>query len=76
LALTRDVLEGLGLSDAEVRQSIDTFEAFDRRRLYEDYKHRSDPDKLRARAMKQAEELEQLFAQDERDEQEQVPQGR
>jgi monovalent cation:proton antiporter-2 (CPA2) family protein len=69
LALTRDVLEGLGLSESEARQTIDTFSEYDRRRLYEGYKHRSDPEKLRARAMQQAEELEQLFAQDEREEQ-------
>jgi glutathione-regulated potassium-efflux system protein KefB len=67
LALTRDLLEGLALDPQEARRVTDTFAAHDRRRLYEDYRHRSDPDKLRARAMQQAEELEQLFAQDERE---------
>jgi glutathione-regulated potassium-efflux system protein KefB len=65
LALTRDVLEGLGLSENEARQTIDTFTAFDRRRLYENYQHRSNPERLRARLMKQNEELEELFAGDE-----------
>jgi glutathione-regulated potassium-efflux system protein KefB len=69
LALTRDVLEGVGLSEREARQTIDTFSAYDRRRLYENYQHRSDPEKLRARLMKQAEELEELFVQDEREQQ-------
>jgi glutathione-regulated potassium-efflux system protein KefB len=64
LELTRDVLKGLGMSDAEVRKTTETFSAWDRRRLYEDYQHRSDPEKMRARAMKQSQELEQLFLED------------
>jgi glutathione-regulated potassium-efflux system protein KefB len=67
LALTRDVLEGLGLSETEARQTIDTFTAFDRRRLYENYQHRSNPERLRARLMKQNEELEELFVEDEQE---------
>jgi monovalent cation:proton antiporter-2 (CPA2) family protein len=69
LALTNDVLEGLGLSASEARQTIDTFRAFDRRRLYENYQDSSDPEKLRARLMKQNEELEELFVQDEQERQ-------
>jgi hypothetical protein len=55
------------LSETEARQTIDTFTAFDRRRLYENYQHRSDPERLRARLMKQNEELEQLFVEDEQE---------
>jgi len=67
LALTRDVLEGVGLSETEARETIDAFTAFDRRRLYENYQHHSDPERLRARLMKQNEELEELFRQDEQE---------
>jgi glutathione-regulated potassium-efflux system protein KefB len=64
LELTRDLLKGLGMPEKEVREVTETFSAYDRRRLYEDYQHASDPEKLWARAMKQAEELEQLFMGD------------
>ena len=42
LDLTREVLRGLGLPEREVRYTVDTFQAMDRRRLYEDYKHYTD----------------------------------
>ena len=64
LELTRDLLKGIGMPENEVRAAMDTFVTYDRRRLYEDYQHRSDPEKMRARAMKQYEELEQLFLED------------
>jgi voltage-gated potassium channel Kch len=67
LALTRDVLEGLGMSASEARQTVETFSTYDRRRLYEDYPHRSDLEKMRARALRQADELAELFAQDEQE---------
>jgi hypothetical protein len=47
-----------------VRFAVDTFRDADRRRLYDDYKHYTDIDKLRARARTHAQELEDLFAQD------------
>jgi glutathione-regulated potassium-efflux system protein KefB len=64
LDLTREVLRGLGLPEREVRFAVDTFRAHDRRRLYEDYKHYTDTEKLRARARTYTQELEDLFAQD------------
>jgi glutathione-regulated potassium-efflux system protein KefB len=64
LDLTREVLRGLGLPEREVRFTVDTFQAMDRRRLYEDYKHHTDIDKLQARARSYGQELEELFAQD------------
>jgi hypothetical protein len=36
----------------------------DRRRLYEDYKHYADLEKVRERAKSDAQELEDLFAKD------------
>jgi len=36
----------------------------DRKRLYEDYKHYTDLEKLQARARSHSQELEDLFAQD------------
>ena len=62
--LTREVLRGLGLPEREVRFAVDTFQAHDRRRLYEDYKHYTDVEKLQARARTYTQELEQQFAQD------------
>jgi len=66
LELTRDLLKGLGMPEKEARAATEKFAAYDRRRLYEDYQHVSDPEKMRARAMKQAQELEQLFLDDSR----------
>ncbi|HET7157250.1 MAG TPA: monovalent cation:proton antiporter-2 (CPA2) family protein, partial [Hyphomicrobiaceae bacterium] len=48
--LTREVLRGLGLPEREVRFTVDTFQAMDRRRLYEDYKHYTDIEKLQSGA--------------------------
>jgi glutathione-regulated potassium-efflux system protein KefB len=64
LDLTRQVLRGLGLPEREVKFAVDTFQEQDRRRLYEDYKHYTDEEKLQARARTYAQELEELFAQD------------
>jgi glutathione-regulated potassium-efflux system protein KefB len=64
LDLTREVLRGLGMPEREVRYTVDTFQAMDRRRLYEDYKHYTDVDKLQARARSYGQELEELFAKD------------
>jgi glutathione-regulated potassium-efflux system protein KefB len=64
LDLTREVLRGLGLPEREVRSTVDTFQAMDRRRLYEDYKDYTDLEKLQARAQGWAQELEEQFAKD------------
>jgi glutathione-regulated potassium-efflux system protein KefB len=64
LDLTRELLRGLGLSERDVRFAVDTFMAADRRRLYEDYKHYTDLEKLQAHARSHTQELEDLFAQD------------
>ncbi len=62
--LTREVLRGLGLPEREVRFSVDTFQAMDRKRLYEDYKHYTNVEKLQERAKSYTQELEELFAKD------------
>ncbi|HEX5957985.1 MAG TPA: monovalent cation:proton antiporter-2 (CPA2) family protein [Hyphomicrobiaceae bacterium] len=64
LDLTREVLRGLGLSEREVRYTVDTFQSMDRRRLYEDYKNYTDLEKVQERAKSYAQELEELFAKD------------
>ena len=64
LDLTREVLRGLGLPEREVRFTVDTFQTMDRRRLYEDYKHHTDIEKIQARARGYGQELEELFAKD------------
>jgi glutathione-regulated potassium-efflux system protein KefB len=64
LDLSREVLRGLGLSERDVRFAVDTFRDQDRRRLYEDYKHYTDIEKLQRSAQTHAQEMEDLFAQD------------
>ena len=64
LELAKDVLRGLGLKESEVKRLIETFKRLDERRLYEDYQYYTDLEKVRANAMSQAKELEELFARD------------
>jgi glutathione-regulated potassium-efflux system protein KefB len=64
LDLTREVLRGLGYPERDVRFAVDTFREQDRKRLYEDYKHYTDIEKMAQRAKSQAQELEELFAAD------------
>jgi voltage-gated potassium channel Kch len=64
LDLTREVLRGLGLSERDVRFAVETFMTMDRKRLYEDYKHYTDVEKLQARARTHSQELEDLLTQD------------
>ncbi|MGD9500996.1 MAG: monovalent cation:proton antiporter-2 (CPA2) family protein [Methyloceanibacter sp.] len=64
LALTKTLLRGLGLREAEVRRLIETFKSQDERRLYQDYQYYTDLEKVRANALSQVKELEELFARD------------
>ena len=64
LQLTKDLLRGLGLPPAEVKRATETFKRLDERRLYEDYQYYTDTEKVRANALTQAKELEELFARD------------
>lgn len=64
LELTKDLLRGLGLPAAEVKRATETFKRLDERRLYEDYQYYTDVEKVRANALSQTKELEELFARD------------
>ena len=64
LELTRRLLRGLGLSEAEAKRLLQTFKRQDEKRLYDDYKYYTDLEKLRANAQTAAVELEELFARD------------
>jgi glutathione-regulated potassium-efflux system protein KefB len=64
LELTRRLLRGFGLSEAEVKRLTETFKRQDEKRLYEDYQYYTDPEKIRANALSQAVELEELFMRD------------
>jgi glutathione-regulated potassium-efflux system protein KefB len=64
LELTKDLLRGLGLKESEVRRLTETFRRLDEKRLYEDYQYYTDLEKVRANALSQAKELEELFARD------------
>jgi glutathione-regulated potassium-efflux system protein KefB len=64
LELTKRLLRGLGLREAEVKRLTETFKRLDERRLYEDYQYYTDLEKVRANAQSQAKELEELFARD------------
>ncbi len=64
---TREVLDELGLPRSDVTRTIDTFKRHDRQRLYEDYKHYTDTQKMRDRAQESAEELRALLANDAED---------
>jgi monovalent cation:proton antiporter-2 (CPA2) family protein len=64
LELTKDLLRGLGLKETEVKRLTDTFTRLDEKRLYEDYQYYTDLEKVRANALSQAKELEELFAKD------------
>jgi monovalent cation:proton antiporter-2 (CPA2) family protein len=64
LELTRKLLKGLGLGEAEVKRLTETFKRLDEKRLYQDYQYYTDLEKVRANALSQAKELEELFARD------------
>jgi monovalent cation:proton antiporter-2 (CPA2) family protein len=64
LELTKELLRGLGLPAAEVKRVTETFMRLDEKRLYDDYEYYTDAEKVRANALSQAKELEELFARD------------
>jgi monovalent cation:proton antiporter-2 (CPA2) family protein len=64
LELTKDLLKGLGTPAARAKWIIDVFKESDERRLYDDYEHYTDDEKMRSRALKQSQELTELFDQD------------
>jgi monovalent cation:proton antiporter-2 (CPA2) family protein len=62
--VTKQLLLGLGLSEAEANRITRTFRAHDERRLVEDYKLASDLEKLQERARSDVKTLEKLFEED------------
>jgi glutathione-regulated potassium-efflux system protein KefB len=64
LELTSDLLKGLGTPDGRAKWIIDMFKESDERRLYDDYKHYTDIEKVQLYARRQSQELTELFAQD------------
>lgn len=64
LAVTSDLLKGLGYSDAQAQRAVDVFEDYDQRRLIEDYPHHHDFDRIADSAKRQAAELEAILKED------------
>ncbi len=67
IELSRDLLEGLGMRESEAKRITEAFAALDRKRLYDDYEHASDAQKLELNAKQFADELEQIFREDAAD---------
>lgn len=65
LDLSREILEGIGFSGSDAGRIVETFTEFDRKRLYEDYEHYTDVEKLQAKAREESERLEDIFNRDE-----------
>jgi glutathione-regulated potassium-efflux system protein KefB len=64
VALSKSLLRGLGMREAETRRLVDVFQEHDERWLRDSYQDASDVEKLQARARKFTEELEELFKRD------------
>jgi monovalent cation:proton antiporter-2 (CPA2) family protein len=64
LDLARELLEDLGSSRAEAQRAVEAFRAHDERRLRDDHAHWTDEERVRLRARRAAEELEEMFARD------------
>ncbi len=64
IEMSGDVLRGLGQPEREVKSAMSMFRAHDERRLFEDYKHFTDEQKLQERARTDTQTLEQLFDED------------
>lgn len=64
LELTRDLLDGLNIARVEADHMLNAFRELDEKRLFDDYEHYTEMEKLRANAQAQSEELEQIFRDD------------
>ncbi len=64
LALTRDVLRGLGLPEGEIRFIVDSFKEHDERLLREVYAHYTDTQKVTALSLQRSEELADILSRD------------
>ncbi len=63
-ALGKSLLKGLGMREADVKRLVQTFEAHDIKWLNESQADAGDVAKLKVRALKATEELEELFRRD------------
>ncbi len=64
LDISGSVLRELDFSEAEIKRTVKTFREHDERRLFDDYAHFTDLQKIQDRAKRQSEELEDLFRED------------
>ena len=62
--ITKQLLQGLGISEREAERITHTFRIHDERRLIEDYQHASDLERLQERARSDVKTLEKLFEED------------
>ncbi len=67
LEMSYGILVGLGLSESESLHTVDTFRDADERRLIAQHEIADDPERMAKEAEHWSRELEDLFAQDERD---------
>jgi len=67
LAMTKDLLRGVGLNERDAKFTIETFDAHDRKRLIDDYEHYTDLEKLQEQAQTTAENLARVFDEDTRE---------
>jgi glutathione-regulated potassium-efflux system protein KefB len=65
LEMAQMTLRGLGFADAEARRTVETFRDHDIKRLYAHRDIHNDEEKMMRAARDWAQELEELFAQDE-----------
>lgn len=67
LEMSYGILVGLGMSESESLHTVDSFRAVDERRLLAQHAIADDPGRMAREAEHWSRELEDLFAQDERD---------
>lgn len=65
LEIARETLRVVGLDESNARRIVETFRVYDRKRLYDDYKHSSDHEKMQARAREAQQELADLLELDD-----------
>jgi glutathione-regulated potassium-efflux system ancillary protein KefC len=62
--MTRDILQGLGMTFSEAHETMERFREHDERLVQESYQHAADIEKLQAIVVQSRQELEDLFAKD------------
>ena len=67
VALSEDMLHGLGVSSKDIRHVVDTFATQDRAQLFSSHEHARDSKKLQNQARMDALELEEVLNRDEQE---------